>query len=183
MLDWESYTNIAERFQGKVQYQDREDIKQEILTRLAEAETKRNGEGALSQAAMLRLAKFTVADYWRSQWLPSDRLPCGRCSKVKRGECHEHDLYHECTKGMSILSLNYPIEDEEGHTTELWQTLADDTAIDLDAWMDAKLWALSCPIRLIEIAHKKAHGYKLTNGEKCYLSRYRRDNGKQLTFE
>jgi len=157
MLDWDKYIVIAERFQRKVPYQDREDIKQEIILRLAEVDTKRNGNGPLTEAGMMRTASFVIKEYWR-------------------------DLKRQPT----ILSLNKTNGngDEDGRSPEFWETLADDKSIDLEAWFDARIWLLGCPRRLVEIAHKRVEGTPLSNKDDCYLRRFRKNgNGhKQLVF-
>ena len=157
MLNWDKYSVIAERFQRKVPYQERDDIQQEIILRLAEVDTKRNGNGPLSEAGMMRTASFVIKEYWR-------------------------DLKRKPT----ILSLNNGKgdNDQNDHSPEFWETLADDNAIDLESWLDANLWLHSCPKRLIEIAHKRVTGIVLNNKEKCYLSRFRKNgNGyKQIVF-
>jgi hypothetical protein len=47
--------------------------------------------------------------------------------------------------------------------------LADDKALDLEAWQDAKRWLLGCPRRLIRIAYKKESGTALNDKERSYL--------------
>ncbi len=155
MLDWDKYIQIAQRFQGKVPYGDREDIKQDIILRIAEVDTRRNGNGPLTEAGMMRTASFVIREYWR-------------------------DLKRKPT----VLSLNNtnPSGDEDGHSPEFWETLADDNAIDLDAWLDANLWLLSCPKRLVQIAQKRVAGIRLNHKEECYLSRFRKNNYKQLVL-
>ncbi len=74
----------------------------------------------------------------------------------------------------TILSLDEPIADYEGNEIRLLDTIADDTAIDLDAWQDAKTWLLGCPMRLVEIATKKLEGKALPAKDRKYLERYRK---------
>ena len=59
-------------------------------------------------------------------------------------------------------------------------TVADDKAIDLDAWLDARTWLLGCPKRLIVIASKRLKGIELDEKDRQYLSRYRRREQKSL---
>jgi hypothetical protein len=87
-----------------------------------------------------RIASLTVALYWRRE----QRKP-------------------------TILSLDRTANDFDGETTELLNTVADDRAIDVTAWLDAKTLLLGCPIRLVQIAHKKLEGKPLTNQERQYL--------------
>lgn len=155
MLNWNEYIAIADRFQGKVPYPDREDIKQEIILRLAEVDCKRNGNGPMTEAGMIRTASFVIKEYWR-------------------------DLKRKPT----VFSLNngHQDTDENGHNPEFWETLADDKAIDLEAWLDANMWLLSCPQRLIQIANKRVEGIPLSNSDDCYLRRFRKNGHKQLTL-
>jgi hypothetical protein len=80
----------------------------------------------------------------------------------------------------SILSLNTELDYGDGDTTELIDTIIDDKAIDLEAWIDAKTWLLGCPKRLITIAGKRVKGVALTNEEHQYLWRFRRKEQKYL---
>jgi hypothetical protein len=51
--------------------------------------------------------------------------------------------------------------------------LADDKAIDVEAWLDAKLWLYRAPPRLVKIAYRKVSGLPLTTAEQTYLTRQR----------
>ena len=98
-----------------------------------------------------RIASLTVALYWR-----------------------------RISQKPTILSLDTDITNGDGDTTELIDTIADDKAIDLDAWMDAKIWLLGCPIRLVQIASKRVKGITLTNKELQYLWYWRHKEQKTL---
>jgi len=78
------------------------------------------------------------------------------------------------------VSLNSQIEDGEGNSIELIDTIADDSAVDVDAWLDAKTWLLGCPRQLVEIAYKMVNGEALTNEERQYLWYWRRKEQKRL---
>ena len=80
----------------------------------------------------------------------------------------------------TILSLDYQIDNGDGDSTELIETVADDRAIDLEAWLDARTWLLGCPMRLVQIAHKKLAGEPLTNREHQYLWYWRQREQKSL---
>ena len=105
MLDWGKYIAVADRFQYKAKWQDREDLRQDIILRLAQV-ARNNGHKPFTDRAMIRVASYVVADYWR---------------KVKRKP--------------TILSLDTEIENGDGDTTGLIQTIADDKAIDIGAWL------------------------------------------------
>jgi len=145
MLDWQKYINIADKFQYKAKPEDRQDLRQDIVLRLAEVEAKYNGSGnSLTEGGMVRVASYTVMAYWREVM----RLP-------------------------KITSLNGIVADGEGNETELCQMLADDKAIDVDAWLDAKMWLYRAPPRLVKIAYRKVSGLPLAKTEARYLQRYR----------
>ena len=145
MLDWQKYISIADKFQYKAKLEDKEDLRQDIILRLAEVEAKYNGNGnSLTEGGMVRVASYMVMAYWREIM----RLP-------------------------KIISLNGTVADGEGDETELCQMLADDKAIDVEAWLDAKLWLYRAPPRLVKIAYRKVSGLSLTTAEQTYLTRQR----------
>ena len=141
--DWGKYTEIADKFQHKARYEDREDLRQDIIVRLAEVASKNNHK-PFTEGAMVRVASYTVMAYWR-----------------------------DVMRQPNTYSLNNEIADSDGNTIEFWQTLADDRAIDLDAWLEAKSWLLGCPVRLVAIAYKRVRGKLLGKTEARYLERHR----------
>ncbi len=147
MLDWSKYITVADKLQHKAKYQDREDLNHTIILSLADAQIRldNDGGGQLSDIAMLRIGSYECQRYWRQQ----KRL-------------------------LTILSLNTVIDDGDGNTTELINTLADDKAIDLDAWLDDRTFLLGCPMRLIVIAGKRLKGIPLNNADKLYLGKWRK---------
>ena len=68
----------------------------------------------------------------------------------------------------------------DGDTTELIETVADDRAIDLDAWLDTRTFLLGCPHRLVQIADKRVRGIPLDNADKLYLGKWRKREQKGL---
>ena len=155
MLDWSKYIKVANRFQYKAKREDREDLNHSIIVALADAQGSMdgNGGGQLSDIAMLRLSSYQCQKYWRA---------------VKRNS--------------RIVSLNTMVTDGNGDGIELIETLADDKAIDLSGWLDAKTWLYQCPDRLVKVAYKKVAGYPLTNAERAYLSRHRQKAQKSLVL-
>lgn len=153
-LDWHKYTEIAKKFQNKARPEDREDLRQDIILKLAEI-TSSNGHEPITEGAMVRVASYTVMAYWR-------------------------DLMRK----PSMLSLNKEIADEDGNEAELWQTLSDDKALDLEAWQDAKRWLLGCPKRLLKVAAKRANGETLERKDRLFLFHYRQKEHRkyQLTL-
>ena len=112
MLDYGKYITVANRFQRKARYQDREDLNHTIILSLAQAQLAKdnNGGGQLSDVAMLRIASYECQKYWRA---------------IKRQ--------------LTTLSLNTELNNGDG--IELIDTVADDKAIDLDAWLE--IWPKS----------------------------------------
>ncbi len=179
MLDWQQYIAVADRFQHKAKIEDREDLKQSIILKLAQV-ANNNGHKPFTEAAMCRIASFEVANYWRTQYKFTNGLDCGSCNKVQRQTCKEADLYSECPRAIKVESLNQPIIDSEGHTTELGELIADDKAIDLDAWVDARTFLLGFPKRLLAIANKIGNSEPLSNAEMIYLCRFRKREQRLL---
>lgn len=141
-LAWQEYGEIARNFEHKARFEDRDDIRQSIILRLAEVATIKTER--LTTPTMLRVASFVIVEYWR-------------------------DLKRQPT----IFSLNETIEDDDGNSVELLETLADDQAIDLEAWVDARTWLRGCPRRLVKIALKKVMRKPLSIKDRQYLWAYR----------
>ena len=148
--EWRQWYETAHRFEHKVPAQDRGDIRHNIILELALARA-RDGDKPFSEAMMCRVASFVVADYWRKE----KRKP-------------------------TLLSLDTEIENGDGDTTELIETIADDRVIDLEAWLDARTFLLGCPQRLVQIANKRVKGIPLNNADMIYLCRYRKQEQKRL---
>jgi len=142
MLDWSKYIAVADKYQHKAKRQDRDDLNHNIIASLAEAQIRldTNGGGQLSDIAMLRIASYECKKYWRAEY-----------------------------RNGRVISLNTIIEDEDGNQIELIDTLADDKAIDLEAWLDRNLWQLGFPNRLAQIARKRLYGIQLTGKDRKYL--------------
>ena len=180
MLDWNKYIAVADRFQYKARRDDREDLRQDIIVRLADIE-RNNGHKPFTEVAMLRIASFTVAEYWRAYYRRTHGISCGECSQKQRKECRKHN-YSECPRAIKLESLSKPIIDSEGNVTELGELIADDKTIDVDQWLDKATFLLGCPTRLIEIAKKTANGQALTNKDHQYLWRFRQKEQKELVL-
>ncbi len=177
--EWLAYYKVASRFTDRVKPQDKEDILHTIIATLADVE-RNNGHKPFTEAVMYRIASRTVADYWFSHYEINNGLDCKHCSKAQRRKCKEDYLYSECPKAIKLESLNKPIIDSEGHTTELGELIADDKALDLGAWLDAKTFLLGFPQRLLLIADKLNNSEALTNKEHQYLWRFRQREQKRL---
>jgi len=129
---------------------------------------------------MYRIASFTKAQYWREHYKRTNGLTCGNCSKAQRAKCKEDNLYSQCPKLVKVESLNKPIVDSQGNLTELGELIADDKALDIDAWIDARTFLLGAPERLLTIGTKLRDGEAMTNAERLYLSKWRRREQKMF---
>jgi len=141
---------------------------------------RNNGHKPITELAMYRVASITVADYWRAQYRITNGLDCGSCSKAQRQKCRAKWLYSDCPKAIRLESLDKLIADDDGNLTELGELIADDHAIDLDAWLDADTFIKGCPQRLIAIAYKRQEGIPLDNADKLYLGKWRKREQKRL---
>jgi len=175
--EWLTYYKVALPFANSVP--DREDLLHTIISNLADA-GRNNGHKPDNQSWMYRIASFTKAQYWRDHYRHINGLDCGRCSNKQRQKCKKDWLYGKCPKLVKIESLNKPISDSEGNITELGELIADDKALDLDAWLDYKTFLLTSPERLILIGEKIRDRIALTKGEHCYIQRFRKREQKKL---
>lgn len=119
---WRDWVKIANNFLWTLDnHQDREDLRQNIIVRLAE-----------------------VADVYRERGIPFHR---GACIKV--AEYTRLRFYHEQKrwKRVASISIHTPVKDEDGHERELIETIIDEKGINLDAWLDLKNFYLSRPRR------------------------------------
>ena len=151
MLDWSKYIAVADRFQYKAKAQDTEDLNHTIVLSLAQAQTAKDNNGG---GQLSDVAMLRVASY----------------------ECQKY--WRQQKRLLTVLSLNTELNDGDG--VELIDTLSDDRAIDLDAWLDARTFLLGCPMRLIVIAGKRLKGKALDNKDRCYLKRFYKREQKPL---
>ena len=151
MLDYGKYITVAKRYQYKAKYQDREDLNHDIIIALAEAQRAKDNNGG---GNLSDVAMLRVASY----------------------ECQKY--WRAIKRQFTILSLNTELNNGDG--IELIDTVADDKAIDLDAWIDARTWLLGCPTRLVQIASKRLKGIPLEPKDQEYLRRYRVREQKSL---
>ncbi len=176
---WLTYYKVALPFANSVP--DREDLLHTIISNLADV-GRNNGNKPDNPSWMYRIASLTKAQYWRDRYRQINGLDCGRCSNKQRQKCKKDWLYGKCPKLVKIESLNKPIADSEGNLTELGELIADDKALDLDAWLDYKTFLLTSPERLILIGEKMRDGITLTNKEHQYLWRFRQKEQKNLLY-
>ncbi len=174
-----TYYKVAKRFNHKAKAEDTEDLLHDIILTLDMAE-RNNGHKPFTKAAMYRIASRAQAHYWYKHYKLTMGLDCGHCSKAQRRKCKEEWLYGECPKAIKLESLNKPVIDSEGNTTELGELIADDKAIDLDAWVSSSTWEIGYPKRLVAIAYRLKAGIPLDKKDQKYLERYRRQSQTNL---
>ena len=184
---WRDWLEVARRFEHKARAQDRLDLRHTIILAFADqqARNERLGKPDLSFYGMLRIASHCVADYWREinkatirvcvlNGLP--RTADHKCSFVgKPSKCSQCPFLAV----RPIESLNTELEDIDGNTVELIDTLADDS-VDIEAWLERSTWELGYPKRLVEIGNKLDNGKALSGYERLYLCRYRHKHQKRL---
>jgi hypothetical protein len=174
------YFTIAIRFAPKAMLDDREDLLQDImlaLTRVGELLRTRGHQ--FSEIAQIRTAEHVKDDYWFDHYSYYQGLDCRHCSKEDRAKCrynwaHSEWAYCDCPKVIRLESLNEPVTDSEGNVTEIGELIADDKALDLEEWLDAKRFLIGAPLRLKAIAIKRNRGQELTHAERQYLSKLRK---------
>jgi len=177
--DYAVYYKVATKFCHKARFEDREDLLHTIILNLAVAH-RSNGQKPDNPSWMYRIASFTVAQYWRDYYKQTYGVDCGHCSNPQRKKCKAEDLYSECPRAIKIESLSKPIVGEDGQISELGDLIADDKAMDLEAWVSDRLWEIGYPDRLVEIAYKLHRDEPLSNADLLYISRYRRQEQKKL---
>jgi hypothetical protein len=152
-----------------------------ILIELAKARRRDSKPIPLFRA--YQIASLMVALYWRDlakhqvkvciySGLPVEPH-CARCSHNGHLPCPYLAL-------RPVQSLDDEVADSEGNTVRLKDTVADDHAIDVDAWVDARTWLLGFPMRLVQIGKKRRDGIPLNNADKLYLGKWRKREQKRL---
>ena len=176
-----TYYKIALRFAHKALIDDRQDLLHDIiegLARVAEHKT-------FSEAAMYRIAEHIKDHYWYKHYSYHNGLDCQHCSKAQRAKCRANWAYSDwaycdCHRAITLESINQPIIDSEGNITELAELIADDKALDLAEWLDAKTFLIGAPIRLKQIARKLRKGDTLNHPERDYLYKLRKKQQSPL---
>ena len=138
--DWGLFYKVARGFVRRVKPEDRGDFLHDLLLAMAEVKAKYNLIGKpLSEAGLIRVACYEVADYWRKWFKRNNGIDCSHCSQAQKRKCREEDLYRQCPKAIRVESLDSVIEDGNGDSTELHEMIADDNAVDVVARLDARL--------------------------------------------
>jgi len=179
-----TYYKIALRFGHKALLDEQDDLLHDIIEGLARVAQDRT----LSEAAMYRIAEHIKDHYWYKHYAYHNGLDCQHCSKAQRAKCrtawaYSDWAYYDCRRAITLESINRPIIDSEGNITELAELIADDKALDLEEWLDAKTFLIGAPIRLKQIARKLNRGEALGYPERNYLSRLRKKQQLGLTSD
>jgi len=181
-----TYYKIALRFAHKALIDEREDLLHDIIIGLAKTGQVLAVRGQqFTEIAQIRTAEHIKDHYWYKHYSYHNGLDCQHCSKAQRARCRENWAYadwaySDCHRAITLESINQPITDSEGNITELAELIADDKAIDLAEWLDAKTFLIGAPIRLKTLAMKKSRGEELTGAERKYLTKLRKRY--QLSF-
>jgi len=179
--DYALFYKVAKGFTHRVKREDREDFLHDLLLEMAKVKAKYEVKGkALTEAGLMRVAKYEVMSYWRNCYQRTNGIRCDNCSKRQRKECREKDLYRKCPRAISIESLDRLVEDGNGDRTPLYEMIADDNAVDLVTMLDAKFTLNSYPRKAVLIAYKRYAGYPLDAREQRYLNRFRKRLQKTL---
>jgi hypothetical protein len=169
-----TYYRVALRFAHKALIDEKEDLLHDIIIGLAKTAQMLAARGQqFTEIAQIRTAEHIKDHYWYEHYAYHNGLDCQHCSKAQRAKCREDWSYSDCHRAITLESINQPITDGEGNITELAELMADDKAIDLAEWLDARTFLIGAPIRLKTIAHKFSRGAALTDVERKYLSRLR----------
>jgi len=174
-----TFYKVAMRFAFKALTDDREDLLHDIIEGLARVAKRKASTGQeFTEPAMYRIGEHIKDHYWYRHYAYHNGLDCQHCSKAQRAKCRKNWAYSDwgycdCHKAIQLESLNRPIMDSEGNITELAELIADDKALDLAEWLDARTFLIGAPIRLKAIAMKVSKGEKLSQPEHCYLYRFR----------
>lgn len=183
---YSTYYRIALRFAHKALIDDRQDLLHDIIEGLARVARRKVSQGqGFTEPAMYRVAEHIKDHYWYRHYSYTNGLDCQHCSKAQRAKCgkawaYSAWAYCDCHRAIQLESINQPIVNSEGSITELAELIADDRALDLAEWLDAKTFLIGAPIRLKAIARKRLKAETLTAAERMYLSRLRKKQQKPL---
>jgi len=171
--DWALYYKVTSYFLRHIRYEDREDWLHDTMLEMAKVKAKYELTGKpLTEAGLMRVASYQVTEFWERLRRFTTWLDCGNCSKEQRRKCREEILYSECPKFRQLISLDKELDDGNGGKFTLAEFIADDKAIDLDAWVDARLILQGLPKRLVKIGYKRYAGIPLDRKERTYLNHF-----------
>jgi len=171
---------VALRFAHKAVSGERDDLLHSIIEVLGKVGQQKADKGEdFTESAMHRTAEHVKDWYWYKRYAYNNGLDCRHCTSEQKATCkynwaHSHWAYTDCHRAVRLESLNQPVTDDEGNITELGDLIADDKALDLPEWVDARTWMLGAPLRLKAIAVKRSNGETLTGAERFYLAKLRK---------
>ena len=177
---YQGYFRVAIRFAHKALLDEREDLLHDIIMALSRVGKALAAKGdQFSEIAQIRTAEHVKDTYWYKHYSYYHGLDCTHCSNAQRARCRKNWAsadysFCDCGKVVTLESINQPVTDSEGDITELGELIADDHAIDLDEWLDAKTFLIGAPIRLKTIIMKRNRGTEMTAAERKYLSKLRK---------
>jgi len=174
------------RFAQKAVSGEKDDLLHTIIEGLAKIGQKKASKGEdFTEAAMHRTGEHIKDWYWYKRYSYHNGLDCRHCTSEQKAKCkynwaHSAWAYADCHRAVRLESLNQPVTDDAGNITELGDLIADDRALDLAEWVDARAFLIKAPTRLKIIAMKKQKGEALTDAERMYLARLRKKQQKAL---
>jgi len=170
--DWAQFYKVAKGFTKRVKPEDRQDFLHDLLITMAKVKVKYQAIGKeLTEAGLVRVACYDLADYWRKRFRRMNGTDCSRCSQEQRRKCKDN---------IKMERLDRLIDDGNGGKTELHEMIADDHAIDIVAMLEARFTLQSYPRQAVMIAYKRYAGYPLDAREHNYLNRFRKRLQKSL---
>jgi hypothetical protein len=175
--EWRTYYKVTSYFVRHIRYENREDWLHDTMLEMAKVKAKYELIGKpLTEAGLMRVASYQVTEFWERLRRFTTWLDCGNCSKEQRRKCREEFLYSECPKFKELVSLDNELDDGNGGKFTLAEFIADDKAIDLDAWLDARHILRGLPRRLVQIGYKVYCGIPLNTKEQNRLDYWRKKN-------
>ncbi len=94
--DWGLFYQVAKGFTHRVRPEDKQDFLHDLLLTMAKVKTKYQAIGKeLTEAGLIRVACYEVAEYWRQKFKGFNGTDCGRCSQEQRHRCRDKDLYSD----------------------------------------------------------------------------------------
>ena len=176
--EWRDWLEVARHYETKVPTQDRLDVRHNIMLTLATVR-QRTGE-PIPRYRAYRVASYIIAEYYYQEAKLNRGLDCKNCATAKRRECVKYSLFSQCPKIRQVISLDTEYLDPAGSAYQILDTLADDTAVNVDDWLDAKTFINGCPTRLVDIGVKIRDGKPLDGNDRKYLWKFRKKTQKFL---
>jgi len=180
--EWLDWLDTARAYDHSIPTQDQFDLRHNILIELACARARDNK--LIPKLRQYRIASLCRIDYWRDRGKGQTAVCIydGIAKVLRCKECEHRPEHGVCSYRAvrPLLSLDLECEGQDGETVTLADTIADDKALDLEAWQDAVTWQIKSPQRLIQIAYKIENGIVLSVAERKYLWKWRQREQKKL---